>query len=399
MAATPVRISLRASLRACLPAGLCFLLLLLAGCAGLPKDTPATPDEVSWAGSGAGLLPAGAGGDIEDPAALMHVSDEMRRFARNAVRYRAGLAAKTEALMDALHSEQGLNLQYDAEATLTAEQAFRQRRANCLTYTILFVALAREVDVPAKFNNVEIPPVWDLGDDDTALLYRHINARVDLDASNWQIIDISGDEYRPHIYFENIISDTEAAAQFYNNRAVQFRLQRDFADALRYQVRALQLAPGVAYLWTNLADLYLVMGKPRAAHAAVIHALGLDSSDPLAYQTAALTYKKLGEAGLSREYRERAQRFMEQNPYYHYHLAVVALGQGDNQTAYEEIREAVRSRVRDPRFFFVLAVVFERLGDQKRAEISLAAVMELTDSAAQQERYRNKFVRLKEQRG
>ena len=394
-----VEAHVRSSIRAWLPAWAALLLSLFAGCAGLPPQVPPTPDELAWVTGGAGLLPAAKGSDVEDPSALLHVSDDMRRFAKEAVQHRFSVAAKTMALVDAMDSEQGLHLQYDAEATLTAEQAFRQKRANCLSYTMLFVTLAREVGIPAKFYNVDIPPMWDMGDDNTALLYKHINARVEVGSSSYQVIDISGEQYDPHLYYESPISDSEAAAQFYNNRAVQLRLQQRPVDALRYQLRAVQMAPASAYLWTNLADLYLIEGKPRAAHMAVTHGLELDSSDPLAFQTAALAYEQLGESGLARDFYARARHFIEQNPYYHYHLALVAMRRDDNAAAYEEIREAVGTRVRDPRFFFVLAVVLDRMGDTKHAADSMAVVMQLTADVAQQERYRNKFARLKEQQG
>ncbi len=389
----------RSSIRAWVPAWAALLLSLLAGCAGLPPQVPPTPEELAWVSEGAGLLPAVNGSDVEEPSTLLYVSEDMRRFARDAVRQISGVAAKTIALADAMDSAQGLHLQYDAEATLTAEQAFRQKRANCLSYTMLFVALAREVGIPVKFYNVDIPPIWDMGDDDTALLYKHINARVEVDSTSYQIVDISGEQYDPHLYYENPISDSEAAAQFYNNRAVQLRLQHRLVDALRYQLRAVQMAPVSAYLWTNLSDLYLIEGQPRAARTAVAHALELDSSDPLAYQAASLAYAQLGQSGLAREFHARARHFIEQNPYYHYHLALVAMRRDDNAAAYEEIREAVQTRVRDPRFFFVLAVLLDRMGDPKHAADSMAVVMQLTDDVAQQERYRNKFARLKEQQG
>jgi len=370
------------------------LLLALAACAELPQQPAISAEDLAWVAGGAG----GASEQVavEDPPALLRVNEEMRRFAQDSTRGKFGVTGKTNALMHALAAQDGLALQYDVEATLSAEQSFQQRRANCLSYTMLFVALAREVGIPAKFNEVEIPPIWDMGDEHTSLLYMHVNARVDSAPPFFQIIDVSGDEYDPS-FQQHLISDAEALAQFYNNRAVALRLQRRYSDALRYQLRALDLAPEAAYLWTNLASLYLAEDNLRAARVAVTKALTLDSSCMLSYDTAAQTYEQLGEHRLARYFHQRAEYFLDQNPYYHYQLALADLDESDLHHAYNEMHRAILLYPKDPRFFFAMAVVLDRLGETLLASQSMQAAMELTPDLAQQARYRSKFARLSKQ--
>lgn len=368
------------------------LLLTLHGCATLPPQPPLAPDDLAWAAAGAGLLQPGKV-EPEDPADLLRVTDEMRRFAREAAGDGYSVEQRTLALADALTGNRGLRLQYDAEATLGAAEAFRQRRANCLGFTLLFVALAREVEIPAVFNEVLIPPVWDIGDETTSLLYLHVNARVDRSAAKYQIIDVSGDEYRPN-YEQYAISDAAAEAQYYNNRAAELRLARRHAESLRYQVRALQLAPDTAYLWNNLASLYLQMDNPRAARIAVTQALALDASSRIGYDVAAQVYARLGEKRLADYFRERARYFLEQNPYHHYQLALAAWRDGDAKQAYEEVHAAILLERHDARFFFLLAAVLEKLGKNQLASDSLQVAMQMMPDEAQQLRYRNKFERI-----
>jgi tetratricopeptide (TPR) repeat protein len=308
------------------------------------------------------------------------------------------LADRTEALMQALGEGKGLHMRYDAEATLTAEQAFAQRRANCLSYTMLFVALAREVGIPAQFNEVDIPPIWDLGDDRTSLLYLHINARVELPLRFYQVVDVSGEEIDPS-YKQQVIADAEAQAQFYNNRAAQLRLEQRPGDALRYEVRALELAPDAAYLWTNLASLYLLRGEARAARIAITQSLKLDSTSLAGYDTAAAVYRKLGEPKLALYFQQRAEYFLDQNPYRHYQLALEALLRQDKREAFEQARRAILLYPKDARFFFLMAVVENQLGDMDRAEESLRVAVLLEPDAARQERYKSKFARLVGERG
>lgn len=372
-------------------------ILLLCACAGLPPQTQPSADELAWVLDGAGLLPPDGVGSLEDPASLVHVSRDMHRFAARAVADSFAPDAKATALVEALNSAQGLNIQYDTEATLSAEEAFRQRRANCLSYTLLFVALARDVGLPVRFNEVDIPPVWDLGDDNTLLLYKHINARVELGDSTYQLVDISGEDLNPHLAYQSEISEREAEAQFYNNRSAQLRLQHHADLALRYQLFALRLSPQASYLWTNLASLYLLRGNARAGRIAAVHAIELEGSNPLAYEAAAQAYEQLGRRDLAASLHERARGFFERSPYYHYQMALDAMRRKDDSRAYDEIRLAVQSRVRDPRFYFLLAVLLDRMGDRQDSDDSMAIVMQLTQDVTQQARYRNKFERLKEQ--
>jgi tetratricopeptide (TPR) repeat protein len=388
-----VRRAIRNPSRHWLLAASSILLLVLAGCVSLPPQPTVSTGDIAWVLAGADLLPASSETAPEDLPSLLHVTAGMREFAENATHHRSSIAGKTRALAAAMGAEQGLHLQYDSSATLTAEQAFTQRRANCLSYTLLFVALAREVGIPAQFNEVDVPPIWDLGDDKVSLLYKHVNARIELTKPFAQIIDVSAGEYDPG-FEQHVISDAVAQAQFYNNRAVEMRLQQRYADALRYQLRALALSPDADYLWSNLASLYLLDGSPRAARIAVTRALTLDASSMISYDIAAQAYEQLGERRLAAYFHDRAEQFLDQNPYHHYQLALAALNAHDDKLAYNETRRAVLLYPRDHRFFFLLAVLLDRLGEKKLADQSMQTAITLAPDASQQDRYKSKFARL-----
>ncbi len=366
----------------------------LTGCASLPEQPSISTDDVAWALAGADRMPATAGlTALEDLPSLLAVSDEMRHFAQDATRRASSIGDKTRALAAALHAENGHHLRYDAEATLSAEQAFLQRRANCLSYTLLFVALAREVGIPAKFNEVDIPPIWEVGDDQTLLLYRHINARIDLTPSQYQIVDVGGDDYSPR-YDQRNIDDQAALAQFYNNRAVELRLQQRRDQALRYQLRSIELLPDAGYLWANLSSLYLLDGQLRAASIAITHALLLEPRSVSSYNTAADIHAQLGNIQLAAYFRERAQAYLEQNPYYHFQLALNALKERDELRAYRETRQAILLNPSDPRFFFLAAELLQRFGDIEHSGEIMQIALQLTPDPGQQARYRSKFGRL-----
>jgi Flp pilus assembly protein TadD len=328
----------------------------------------------------------------------MHVTPAMHQFAVDAAGSGLTVSQRVHKLVMATIGPHGIGLQYDALATLGAEQAFQQHRVNCLSYALLFVALARDVGIPAQFNEVDIPPVWDIGDDQTVLLYKHINIKIDLGFSLSQIVDVSGDEYDPS-YPQEDIPDSSALAQFFNNRAVEMRMQQRYQDALRYQLRSVQMAPQIDYLWANLADLYSMAGNPRAARIAINQALMLDPGSMMDYNTAAGIYQRMGDTRKASFYGEHARSFLERNPYYHYQLALNALRARNSKTAGDEIHKAIEIQPREHRFYFLAAVIEEQRGDLQTAADDLRQALDLTSDSSQQQRYRNKFAQLAHSRG
>lgn len=371
-----------------------ILVLSVTACVTLPQTQPVDDRDLAWVLAGADVaLPTADSASPEHLASLLHVTGAMRDFAKAAVRGESSVAGKAGALAKALGAPDGLHLRYDVLATLSAEQVFAEHRANCLSYTLLYVALAREVGVPARFNEVDIPPIWDSGDDNTLLLYRHINARIDITTSKFQIVDVSAEEYDPN-YPQRIISDRAAQAQYYNNRAVELRLAGQPREALGEQLTAMRLAPDAGYLWTNLGSLYLLNGNARAARIAVTRALTLDRGGVLNYNAAANVYAALGQPALAAEFQQRAQQALQRNPYYHYELAIESMRDGQTAKAEAQAQRAIDLYDKDPRFYVLYAVLLKRLGQPLQAGDAMHTALALTPDENLQARYRSKFARL-----
>ena len=107
---------------------LAWLLPLLAiglyGCAGRPTVATSTEDQLAWVLGGAGELQE-SGPALIEPQQLLQISEEMHQFALTASATGKNEGERIRLLVDALHSEQGLALRYDATATLSPEDAFR----------------------------------------------------------------------------------------------------------------------------------------------------------------------------------------------------------------------------------------------------------------------------------
>src|ERR1700741_5055719 len=76
------------------------------------------------------------------------------------------------ALIEAMEARGMFSLEY-AEVTRTASDTFHDRQGNCLSFTMLFVTLARAVDLYASYLSVEVPPTWSY--DGAVVVANHVN--------------------------------------------------------------------------------------------------------------------------------------------------------------------------------------------------------------------------------
>lgn len=376
----------------------------LTACATTLNDLPERDAaEREWALTGAGELQASAQVSI-DSAKLLAIDDDMRRFVRRVTADAPSRADKISALSHALLDHDQLGLRYEAEANLTAAAAFAERRANCISYTLLVVALAREIGIPARFNYVQIPPTWDLRGDQLTL-YQHINARIDEPPpravqsrnaySRATIIDVASADYSPN-YPQWAIKDSEALAHFYNNLAADAATTNP-RQALRDQLEALRLAPGQSFLWANLAQRYLSLGNPKAAEVAVRTSLTLDPDGLIAYTLAARIYRRLGDETRALELQRKEQALLQRNPYHYYWLAQRAFRLSQLSAASQATERAIELNPTDHRFYFLQGMILRRLDKPLEAQLSLDTALRLSaGDADQQARYRSKFARLKE---
>ncbi|WP_346839031.1 transglutaminase domain-containing protein [Microbulbifer sp. SAOS-129_SWC] len=224
------------------------LCLLLGACSSVP---PGPPLETAAALDGRALL-----GAPLDPAQLpdddpLVLSAPMRRYLDTVapgVRPERRLAA----LLDAFEARR-FHVEYDAHTTLSATETYRQQRGNCLSFTLMMVAMARALGADAYFNQVDVPPVWGQDEPQTFVIYRHINM-VSESSRGRRVVDFNLAAYDP-IYDQVKLSDAAAVAQYYSNRGVELMGQGDRRRAFLYLRKALQLRPGDSDLWSNLGAL------------------------------------------------------------------------------------------------------------------------------------------------
>ncbi len=313
---------------------------------------------------------------------ILALDDAMRAFLVRQVPKDTPDSQKARLLLQSFFATGGIRVQYNRATTGTAIETFHAREGNCLAFTILFVAMAREVGLAAYFQEVDTPATWD----DRGQLYtysRHINVLLAYGYSDDQIVDFDMAKFDEK-YPRRRISDKAALAQYHNNMSVHSLLNQDPRSALAHQRRALTLAPRSDFLWTNLGVVYVHFGYADYAEAAFHSALSYDRNDPLAISNLARLYESLGEIELAALYSQRAEPFRRRNPFYLYASAERLYADGEYLKARDELRNAIRIQKGEHRFHRLLGLTELSLGQPELAQRNFELALEYAQEPSAQ---------------
>jgi tetratricopeptide (TPR) repeat protein len=371
------------------------LILGLAGCAGAPPARPgaALPGDAELL-SGAALFGVPVAASELPDADIRGLDEDMRAFVARAVTGARTHDVRLERLLRAMTQSGLFSLDYQEETTLTASDTFRAGVGNCLAFTNLFVALAREARLHVSYQQVEVPAMW-TGDGDTAILHQHVNVRVrDTTDGRFpprhQVVDFNLPSFRGN-YPQRPISDSHVDALFYNNLGAQAIRAEEHREAFVYLLKALAADEDVAAAWTNLGVLYQRNDRPEHAESAFHRALRADPRFKPAMSNLARLYDRHGLQSLAGEYRERIRRHQQRNPYYHLFLAERAYAEDDPHAALASIDRAIRLRKDEHRFHYMRAVILAQIGRHDASRASLELAREYASVAQVQEIYERKL--------
>lgn len=300
---------------------------------------------------------------------LFELTPAMQAFAERHTAGARGNFAIAKALHNALLTPSfagGHGITYTAFYTLTGAEAFEQRQANCLSFTLLYVTMARHVGLNAHVNEVKLPPTWDVRNEEAFLFLRHVNSKVKLRRDE-VVIDLEMDRYHTS-YEQRLISEELAAAQFYNNRGMEIAAEGEVKDAFLHLRKALLLDDRQAYIWSNLATFYRRHGFLKEAEALYLRGLQIDRSDLTIMSNLSGLYQQLNEPEKAKIFFNLAERHRNSNPYFLYYEATRSLEAGDAEQARLLLQKAIQRQKSEPRFYDLGVKVYEALGDQKQAE-------------------------------
>ena len=343
-------------------------------------------------------FPAGADPQlVPDFAAILAVTPEMRAFVARHVDRNARPGQRLEQLVQGMLDENLLALEFELGRTRTAAQTFDSRRGNCLSFTNLFVALAREAGLDVGYQLIDVPPSWERNGR-WVVADNHINAilhdmRID-GSHRWNyVVDFNMADFKGH-YPREEIEDQRAFALFYNNRGAELLQQGQITQAQAYFTQAFKLNPKMSALWINLGSLYRTQGQNKHAQSAYLNALRLEPHAPAALSNLASFYQANGQLKWARKVEKRLSQLKSQDPYYYYQRSRAAYQAQHWSEAGRQLARAMRLKKDEPQFALLRAQLDLRLGHNDKARIQLERAQALAATPQSRALYSRKLDRL-----
>jgi Flp pilus assembly protein TadD len=327
-----------------------------------------------------------------DSVAILELSPAMAAFLDENVDRNGSENERLAQLVLAVVKGDRFSIAYD-DSTRSAASTFEIGRGNCLSFTSMFIAMARDLGLQAHYQEVEIPPDWSMSGE-FFLLSQHVNAVVDIRNALSRVVDFNTYEF--NAYNESrIISDRRALAHYFNNIGAEQMLAGESAPALANLQKALAEDPTFASAWVNLGILHRREGYPAYAEAAYQEALELEKANLLAMSNLASLYEEQGRPDLAENYAVKVRAHRMKNPYYRYELANLAFMEGDYKAAISNLKYATRKRGEEDRFHYLLSLSYLMDGDREASRQSMQRAEELARQGKDRQKYHHKLDLLK----
>ncbi len=343
---------------------------LSTGCATSGSRVPFDYDPALLDGTAVFGHPVAAA-PVED---LLWVSPEMSAFVLESTEGRELAYSRFRRLMQGMVEDGFFIDQYDRTATFAAAETFKAHKGNCLSYTNMFIALAREADLNARFQLVRGRPTWDV---EAGFLVRnnHVNVVVEnVQLPGYDHTDVTVD-------FNNVvidpdtprhaISDEYAASLYYGNKAIERLHLKDYEGMFAQLKRAILTYEQNGDLWNNMGALFSILGAHDKSEAAYRVAMAVDPRDKTAVSGLAKALQTQGRLAEAEEYAALARKYQNNNPYYHYAIAEAAFNSDAPETALASINQAIELKRNNARFYALRAELAKTLGDEALMEQSL----------------------------
>jgi Flp pilus assembly protein TadD len=266
-------------------------------------------------------------------------NDEMRRWLASEVPRSNNGETQLTWLLQSLLNRSTAPLKYVPGFTGTASEVFVSGTANCLGFTQLFVALARELDLEVYLLRVSDLQSFER-DGDLIVASAHITAAFGT-PDRRRILDFAERPVRAYRWVEEI-SDLTAVALYYSNRGAEVLREGKNAVGLELLRKAVKLDPELAEAWVNLGVAERRSGDLVAAEAAYRKALEVDPSTISGYQNLASLLRRSGREREAEDLLALVDRTGNRNPFSYLALGDLSLRLGRLEEAGRFYRRALR---------------------------------------------------------
>ena len=375
-----------------------LLLLACAGCAtptrvAAPADSSLFRDERFAAAS-----------QRIDPADVFAITPEMRRYLKREIGRQLEDKGWHRGLVDALYREGQLKLEYDAEVTRTAAQAFEARSGNCLSLVIMTAAFARELGLQVHYKRVFSDEAWSrVGELQVASTHVNVTlvsprheVRVIAREADWDQLTIDFmPAARGRTWRGYPVSEATVVAMFMNNRAAESLAQGRVDDAYWWARAAVGQEPGFLAAYNTLAVVYHRRGMLPESERVLAHVLAREADNTFALSNQVVVLQGLGRPAEAAAAAQRLAKLEPQPPFYFFDRGREAMKAGDYAKARDLFAREVQRDSEYHEFHSWLAAAHFALGDSAAARRHLEIAIRNSRSRGERDLYAAKLDRIR----
>ncbi|MFZ6871037.1 tetratricopeptide repeat protein [Undibacterium sp. Di27W] len=333
---------------------------------------------------------------------VLTVSKEMHAYLQEVIMPLAHRRGPQKALFEALSSKHQIKLEYDAEMTRNAAQAFAARSGNCLSLVLMTSAFAKQMGLDVQYQNVFIEESWSRNDD----LYfaaGHVNIvlgrrpgflRNTEEYQQSMVIDfLPPSEIRGQK--STVIGEATVLAMYMNNRAAELLAQHNVNDAYWFARESLRIDSDFMVAYNTLGVIYRQHGDLQLAENVFKQILQKEPENTLALSNLVEVLRKSARYQEAQAYLSTLERLQPYPPFHFFNRGMAAMQRGDFKEAKALFKREIKRDANYDEFHLWLALAHLKLGEIADAtdELILAKANSTTHKA--HDLYANKLERIK----
>lgn len=329
-----------------------------------------------------------------DDKYFLFLSNNMKTLLDDQVLPVIGEKRRLDKIVELIFDRSVVGFEYSGLKTFTAAETFNQRAGNCLSYTTMFIAMARYAGLRAKFQEVSDFSDWNRRGN-LIVFSSHINSVVEIGTRIYEV-DF---QYRSEKKFWNrrIVDNYRAEAHYFNNIGSEALLKGDYSLAEKLLTRSIDLDSSFSFAWTNLGVLFEKRNKLKQAEEYFKKAIMLDKKNHTAKMNLAELYESQGFIKKSEKLKDQIKKVLNKNPYYHFDLGVYEYNRHNYKRAIDRFKSAIRRDTGKSEFYLKLSSAYYKLGDLKMSQKYLKKGRKFADSDIEKDKYQKKleFIHIK----
>ncbi len=320
------------------------------GCSLTPP--PRSAREIVRAGIDEGLV-------MQDPFKL---DPEIKAHVEEVVGLRGDAVERMHRLRDFMSGAHELAFQYKP-ATYNANEAYRARGGDCMAYTLLFVALARDLGLPVHVVHVtQVKNYYERGG--WFFVSSHVAVGF-FSGANATVIDLSKEVKQYDLAIYEAIDDSAATALFYNNVAVDHLMQGDLKGADQMLTFLHRREPAVVELTNNLGVLLNREHRYAESLALLNEGIARDPAYEPYYTNAIHAARQAGLPAVVADLEARGQRVAETDPFFLFARGMTAFEHDQFSVAARELERAADAKPDSPVILGWLTRAYMAEGDRE----------------------------------